>query len=121
MLSINWKGVVAVLLFFLGTFAVPHRAHCQTDTRQYPILAKERLTLGARLEHAWYSGKTDGPVSFLTEDVQREFGVGVVGAYAMTGGEYPTSLIGGTVYALDSKFFRSWVGLNIRLFSGLPD
>lgn len=101
------------LLFVVGAAGV-----AAADTTQYPILSVERLTLGARLEHAWYSGSQDGPVLFLTHDIQKEFGVGVVGAYALTAGEYPTALIGGTVYALDSKWFRSYVGLNVRLFAG---
>jgi hypothetical protein len=109
---------VAVFLFFLGNFST---AYAHDAEFKYPLLAKERLTIGARIEQSWYSGKEDGPVSYLTEQVQDEFGVGVVGAYALTGGEYPLSLVGGTVYALDSKFFRSWIGLNVRLYSGRGD
>lgn len=106
------------IALFLLCLAAPAFAE---DTTQYPILAKERLTVGARLEHAFYSGESEGPVGYLTEQVQKEWGLGVVAAYALTGGSYPTSLVGGTVYALDSRFFRSWVGLNVRLYSGRGD
>lgn len=106
--------------FLLALVAAAATAYAE-DTTQYPILSAQRLTVGARLEHSWYSGNPDGPVSFLTNEVGKEFGVGGVAAYSLTGGQYPTSLVGGTVYALDSRFFRSWVGFNVRLFSGRGD
>lgn len=107
------KKLIAVA--FLLCLAAPALAH--NPDFPYPLLAKERLTIGARVEHAWYSGEDN----FLVNEVEKEFGVGVVGAYALTGGQYPLSLIGGTVYAMDSKWFRSYVGINVRLFSGRGD
>jgi len=104
-------GLVLLGMLCAGT------AFAHDPNFDYPILSEKRLTLGARLEHAWYSGEDN----FLVRDVEKEFGVGIVGAYALTGGDFPLSLVGGSVYAMDSKWFRSYVGINVRLFSGLGD
>lgn len=109
-------------LLLLVLVALPAVALAQEpDPKQYPVLAKERLTLGARAEYEFYAGDRSGPVGFLVNDVQKEWALGVVGAYALTGGRYPLSLVGGTIYGTDSKFYRSHIGVSIRLFSGLYD
>lgn len=69
-----------------------------------------RLTLGVRGEHSWISAGGEEPVP----NVPREFAIGVVGSYYLVP---KWSIIAGTTYGLDSKLFRSWLGLNLKVYS----
>ena len=108
-----------LLLFALMIFGTT-AALAHDPNFPYPLLAKERLTIGARCEYDWYAGNSSG-TEFLVDELGKEFHVGAVAAYALTGGSYPLSMIGGTTYGLDSKHFRTWLGLNLRVYSGRGD
>jgi hypothetical protein len=93
-----------------GSIADPSWAQ---ELNQYPALALERLTIGARAEYSFYSnlhaGDPDPPF-------QKEWAVGLVGSYALVP---RLSAVAGTTMFLDSRSTRSWLGLNVMLFRGL--
>lgn len=78
---------------------------------QYPILSLQRLHAGVRTEYAWWTGKDDTQLP----GVEKEFALGLVGAYSMVP---RLSATGRILYHLDSRITAYTVGVNFEFYSG---
>jgi hypothetical protein len=94
-----------------GSMADP--AWAQTENPSvYPLISPARLTLGARAEYSWFSNANEGDPQ---PAFQKEWAIGLVGSYALVP---KLSAIAGTTYGLDNRQFRSWAGINLKIFDG---
>jgi len=113
----NLKTLLSVLgltALSIGSSGMMSVSHAQEDPRAYPLLAKERITLGARAEYMWYGTRDNTPRTLV---YKREFGAGLVASYALVPN---CSLTWRSIYAVDNRLFFHAVGVNLLLYRGRP-
>jgi hypothetical protein len=92
-------------------FAVP--AFAQFQTRQeVPIMSATRLQLGAGANYEWLS---KGNNSSIATPFQKEFTVGLYGAYNIVPN---VDAVAFTKYGVDNKWFNTALGVRVTFFSG---
>ncbi len=106
-----------LLCLLAGCGAIP--AFAQSIDR--PVLSLARVQLGAAANYAFFNSAESGASSQF--QIKREWQVGVVGAYnvlAPVGNAKGTtvSLVGGSLYGVDSRWFYSYVGVRVGLYDG---
>ena len=84
----------------------------QAESADAPILSLKRLSLGAGLDNQWFA---KAGVDATLPAFDREWGVGLYGAYNLTGG---LSLTGSSVYGMDNRWIHSKLGVRLRIFAG---
>lgn len=111
-------------LFLLSLFlSMPLVAHAE----DHPLFDTSRLSLALGTNYVWFSsGDTEEPGFCLPVN---EFEGGPVAAYNLLAKEYTDnngneaykpllSLSGSVMYGLDSKMFRTSLGLRLMLYTG---
>lgn len=106
-------GAVVALLFGLMLLLAPHAAQAEESPSQYPFIAKQRLTLGARAEYAVWGDRANEAPSQLSH--HKEAGVGIAASYALVPN---LALTYRTIYYVDNQIFGHAVGLNFLIYSG---
>jgi hypothetical protein len=102
----RWIAVAySLLLLMMGMAGSAHAALSQP----MPILDVRRLQVGARLEYNSWSARGGAP----TIPFKREFGAGVVAAYALVPN---VSLTWRTIYFVDNRLWNHALGVNLLLF-----
>jgi len=76
-----------------------------------PAVSLDRLSIGVRGEYSWFAQRFGVPPT----EFDREYAVGMVGSYNLVPN---CSLIGGSVYGVKNRLFRSWLGVNVIIFRG---
>lgn len=99
------------ILAALAALCICSIAHAD-ETKQYPLLSPYRLSIGARTEYAYWSGKD---ATQLPSATHHEWGVGLAAAYALVPHLQATSRV---VYFVDSRITQYALGVNLQIFSG---
>ena len=100
-----------LVLAALVALAAPAAAQTEPGTiPNAPLLSITRLSVGVGASYAFYSGDEGNRPSFA-----KEWEGGLFAAYALTPN---VAAVGSVVYGLDSKVYRSSVGVRVSVFRG---
>jgi len=102
------KAALAVLVALFALAFLAPLAAAQIPTEDKPLLAAERLHVGATLRYA--SWRT-GPGAALPSPWSKEWEVGIPVAYNLN----RFDLVGSGFYLTDSKLYRWTIGINVEL------
>lgn len=102
-------ALMAALSVFL---ALPAMAGTLQDV---PAFSLTRLSIAGGAGYVWHSGEDASVPPF-----NKEWEAGLYGAYVLPTGTGKLNLTASVVYGVDSKLFRSSVGLRFPLFVGNP-
>lgn len=105
------KRLIAVL--FLACLVVPSLAHAANDV---PLISAQRLAVGAGVNREWTPNSQ-------FDLIKQEWTAGIYGAYALTASTSESriprlSLVGSSVFGMDTKVSRWSLGLRVTLWDG---
>lgn len=80
-----------------------------------PAFSLTRLSIAGGAGYVWHSGEDSSVPPF-----NKEWEAGLYGAYVVPSGTGRLNITASVVYGVDSRLFRSSIGLRFPLFTGNP-
>ena len=105
-----------ILVIVFALMAVASFAYAQEPVpqpaEQYPLISKQRLQIGARVEYAWWQQREPAGAEFT---FKKELGVGIPASYTIVPN---ISLTWRTIYFIDNRIWSHAAGINFLIYNG---